>query len=88
MQRISSYFFEGGDVQAGYPLACTLTFYRAREQLADDEVDRHTARALDEVQGDDRLRLHVSRVRQKLGHEGLQGELIDGPLNTASQGTI
>src|SRR5215470_19661989 len=49
----------------------------AREELADYEVDGDAARVLDEVQGDDRLRLHVPRIWQELGHEGLQGELID-----------
>src|SRR5262249_47805459 len=49
----------------------------AREELADDEVDGDAACVLDEVQGDDRLRLHVPRIWQELGHEGLQGELID-----------
>jgi hypothetical protein len=42
-----------------------------------------------EIQGDHRLGLHVPRVGQELGHEWLQGELVDaGPLRVTGERKI
>src|SRR5215472_18701478 len=77
MLTLSSYCLDGGDVHDGYPVVCRFTFHRPAKTLPTTRFTGDTARVLEEVQGDDRLRLHVPRIWQELGHEGLQGELID-----------